>query len=322
MSSELVSRLADGVGRRVAWARSFPYSLALRRAKRHQHGRFDALAGRFAEIYHEMRHADISRFTIGMWDDVNARLERELLPRPPFAFLSHPIISGQMVMTNGGRFLDTQVALLETRYPRERLARILEEDSVGEPLLQCPRFRTSHNSVHHLYHLARFWEATGRDPATVPTVVEWGGGYGNLAKLFLRLRPESTYTIIDTALFTSLQWIYLSTVLGPERVQLITRPDQHVVPERINLVPVHLVETTELSAEMFISTWALSESSAYAQDHVIAREWFGARHLLLTFAKVSFNSVPNPNRLGPILAAQGATVLTAELQPADFYAFR
>lgn len=269
-----------------------------------------------------MRHTDISRFTIGMWDEVNERLERELLPQPPFGFLSHPLISGQMVMTSGGSFLDRQIAELEMRYTRTQLARILEEDAIGNPLLQCPRYRTSHNSVHHLYHLARFWDATGQDPAAISTVTEWGGGYGNMAKLFSRLRPDVTYTIVDTPLFTSLQWIYLSTALGADRVQLVTRPGQQVIRGRINLVPVHLVESTELRSEMFISTWALSESSTYSQNLVIARDWFGARHLLFAFAKVSFNNVPNPNRLGAILPGHGATIVTAELQPSDVYAFR
>ena len=50
---------------------------------------------------------------------------------------------------------------------------------------------------------------------------------------------------------------------------------------KLNIVPASLAPAVPDGADLFISTWALNESSSVAQRYVLERRWFGARHLLL-----------------------------------------
>lgn len=53
----------------------------------------------------------------------------------------------------------------------------------------------------------------------------------------------------------------------------------------INVVPVHLVESLDVRCDLFISTWALDESSLASQQLVASSKWFGATNLLLATAR-------------------------------------
>ena len=182
-------------------------------------------------------------------------------------------------------------------------------------------YATSHTSIHHLYHLIRFADKTGCDFEKIDKVVEWGGGYGNMAKIFRRLKPNSTYCIIDTPIFSTLQWLYLSTVLGVENVNLLRQPGDAVQSGKVNVVPLCFVDQLQLRADLFLSTWALSESSSVAQDYVISRRWFEADHLLLAYQDTS-EAAPTAGRLGEIAAREGAATIDIEFIPGNHYAFR
>jgi len=38
-----------------------------------------------------------------------------------------------------------------------------------------------------------------------------------------------------------------------------------------------------LNGDLFISTWAITESSKYSQDYVIKLNWFNCNHILLNY---------------------------------------
>ncbi len=277
---------------------------------------------RFAEAHHRLAPYGNARFMVPMWEKFNKQLEAALLPTPPFDFLNDPIISGTMFLNAGGTLLEHERRFVEDRIPSEKLAGVLQEDYVGVPALHDARYVTSHNSIHHLYLLLRFFGSTATRPAGIGRVIEWGGGYGDLAKIFLRLREQpTTYILIDTPLMASLQWLYLSTVLGPESVHVLT-PGLGVIEGTVNVVPVGLVDSLELRPDLFISTWALSESSTAAQEYVAARNWFGARHLLLAYQKPMSASFVEGSVMARIVAESGASRETPELQLRDEYAFR
>jgi hypothetical protein len=218
------------------------------------------------------------------WHRMNARMESVLVSGLPYSFLRNGTIGYTMFVSTGGAVLSRERAYLETRFSREELKMILRENSCGAPYVRDRRYCTSHNSIRHLYSIARWIESTKTDVEKLRTIVEWGGGYGNMAKLFFRLSPSiHTYVIIDTPLFSLIQQAYLCAVLGKDRVHLWDSPDATFVEGKINLVPVAFVESLRISADLFVSTWALSESSAYAQKRMIERKCFDAKHILIAF---------------------------------------
>lgn len=213
--------------------------------------------------------------------------------------------------------------MLEKRFSGDRLKVLLEEDYVGNPRIINSTYLTSHNSIHHLYHLTKFLDKTKSNLDEISTVVEWGGGYGNLAKIFRRLRSTThTYIIIDTPLFSSIQWLYLSTILGPENVKLLQNPGDIVHSDKINLIPICFLDHQDLSADLFVSTWALSESSKFSQDYVVAHEWFKSKHLLIAYQKSSVDYLPNADRVGILAGLSGALIEEIDFLPGNYYAFR
>ena len=193
------------------------------------------------------------------------------------------------------------------------------EDAVGDPprtVLPGTDIVTSANTVHHLHHLLRFEDVTGRRLSDVDTVVEWGGGYGNLAKLLLRLHGGTpTYVLVDTPVFAAIQWLYLASVLGPDCVVLHADGGLQLVRGVVNVVPIGLAAQWHVDADLFISTWALNECTTAAQDHVVERRWFGADALLLAMHEGD----PFQRR---VVDAGARTVPLGEFMPAQRYLLR
>ena len=296
---------------------------ALARTKRAQRKSFQVLCHEFSTKYGTLKQYDTSRFTTRVWEDLNEKIESTVLPCPAFSFLRNRLVAETMVSSDCGPLLQQELAILEHEMSGERLKLLLEEDYVGNPRLVSSNYLTSHNSIHHLCHLATFVKKTHARLDEIRTVVEWGGGYGNLSKLFRRLSPAThTYIIIDTPLFSCVQWLYLSTILGVDRVRLLQDPRDGIHSGQINLLPVCFLDHHELSADLFVSTWALSESSELSQDYVAAREWFKSRHLLIAYHASSADYLPASARVGTLARASGARVEAIHHMPGNYYAFR
>lgn len=299
-----------------------PTARRLEEAQGHQRETFRRLAGAFAARYKALRGDDLSQFTTGMWNEYLARLEEAMLPAPPFDFQRDPTISGSMVFVPPPSLTRRELRVVQKTLPKEILPGLLEEDLVGCPPLARSRYITSPNTIHHLYHLSRFVRTSGCDFSRVGSIVEWGGGYGNLAKLILRLPGfRGTYTIIDLPILSCVQWLYLATVLGEERVNLVTEPPGPASPGTIDLLPVSRLADYRPTADVFVSTWALSESSIHAQNLVASGGWFGASGLFIGF-QASSDTLPHADRVGMLAANAGATIEPLPWQPGNFYAFR
>jgi hypothetical protein len=270
---------------------------------------WDDLAARFAGRLQAVRTCAEPSYVRPDWAERNEQLARDLLPVPPADFLCHPAIAFQMLM--GERIVPHELP-----YVRERLGDdvLLAEDPVGAPpTVPVPgtAIRTSPNTVHQLYHLLRYEEATGRRVRDAATVVEWGGGFGSLMRLLVRLHGgDPTCVIIDTPVFAALQWLYLSAVLGEDRVVLHHRGPVRPEAGRVDVVPVGLVADLDVDADLFISNWALNESMPAAQRDVVARRWFGAQSLLLAmhagdpFAAVALDHGARAVLLGDFMPGQ------------------
>lgn len=282
---------------------------------------FTGLKITFAQKYKAIKNSDRPRLTIPLWYKYNKQLEKFFLPSPPFYFLRAPEVLRTMFVTAGGKLQQEETAFLESRFKKGELRRLLEEDLVGGPILLDSKYLTSHNSIHHLYHLARFLNATDCNLRKTNVVVEWGGGYGSMAKIFARLRGKpTTYILVDTAMFCCIQWLYLASILGEKTVRLIQSPQEKIEKGKINILPVGYVQKYKIQADLFISTWALSESSKFSQDLVIKRKWFGAKNILLAYQEPS-GSIPYADRINSYAALRGAKIGQIEFLPGNFYAF-
>ncbi len=291
--------------------------------KESQNKQFMAISNKFGNQYKTLSAFNVEKFLTPLWKEFNRRIEEKLLPVPPVDFLQVPDIRNSMFFSpNPGKYiLDTQLRFIEEKTNSKKLLKKwLEEDLIGKPTLSVLKYLTSHNSIHHLFHILKFLETTKSNIDKFETIVEWGGGYGNLAKIFERMTSAfRTYIIIDTPLFSCLQWLYLSTILGNDRVFLYLKKGENLRQNSINLIPICFIDDLQLKADLFISTWGLSESAKFAQDFVSERNFFGANHLLLAFQKA--DNLPDAERVGNLAKSRGGIIEKIEFLPGNFYAF-
>lgn len=319
--TQRIFKISRRVRGKLIQVRMSPVQARLAQIKRDQRIAFNTLRNNFLDIYNTLKKYHIDQFTTQHWENYNAKLEKVFLPYPQFSFLRDPTIMLTMFVTMGGKWLREEITFIENGIQKDKLKFLLQEDYVGVPRLLNSTYLTSHNSIHHLYHLIRFLDKTKCDLGQINTIVEWGGGYGNMAKIFKRLKSTpATYIIIDTPLFSSIQWLYLTTILGEESVNLLLNPADTIHAEKINLIPLCFLDWHKINADLFISTWALSESSKYSQDYVITHEWFNAKHILIAYQD-RCDELPDAERVGKIAADIGAAIEDIDFLPGNHYAF-
>ncbi len=143
---------------------------------------------------------------------------------------------------------------------------LLAEEPAGDPpWIALPEHGvvTSANTVHHLHHLLRYEQVCPLAAADV--VVEWGRGSREPraagrppASPEPHLRADRHAGVLRAAAAPV-------AVLGEDRVALHTEPGAPVEPGRMNVVPLGLVHDLDVTADLFVSTWALNESTPAAQ---------------------------------------------------------
>ena len=240
------------------------------------------------------------------WPAWEQDLVTEFSKEIPAKFTEHPIIKETMVfhgrICNAGRLKQVQ-RLFEAATIHD----LLIEDSVGGPRICDASVSTSSNRLYHAFHLAMYKQTTGKPFARGGMVVEWGGGYGDMARLLWRLSARAksiTLVLIDLPAVGALQWVYLTSILGRDYVHIVDTPDRQIQEGCVNIMNSSVAfDHPAIKADCFLSTWALTESPHELQSEVARRNFFGARNVLLAF------SMDGDNRIAePLLKAGGATI--------------
>ncbi|PIR73463.1 MAG: hypothetical protein COU40_01860 [Candidatus Moranbacteria bacterium CG10_big_fil_rev_8_21_14_0_10_35_21] len=295
----------------------------LSKLKKDQKEKFNLLKEKFVQHYEDLKKYDFSEYITEDFERVLKKLEKPFMPVPKFSFLANSSVRYVMAFTKGGKSLREELSFLESKYPEQELKDFLLEDYVGGPLIMNSKYLTSHNSIHHLHHLACYQEKTNCDFKQINTVVEWGGGYGNLAKIYNRfVDKKTTYIIFDVPLFSCVQWLYLSTIFGEDSINLFKNPNDTVQAGKINLIPVVFRDShCNIKADLFISTWALSESGRDAQDYVVKDcNWYNSNHLLLAYSNSS-KAIPDSERISEFAKKYGANIIDIDFLHGNHYLF-
>jgi hypothetical protein len=281
---------------------------------------FESEAAAFPDLLLQLSKPIDERFVAPTWREANREVSGALAQAPPVSFLQNRTIRTTMVFSRPGRAhqIEAHAVLGSDLYKRQ--PDIVNEDYAGvPPLIALGERISSTNLIHHLFHLTRL-EALVDSVANYERIVEWGGGYGDLAKLVCRLSPACTYAIVDTPLFSALQTVYLRTTLGPKRVNVITEENRALRSGAVNIVALPFLECLDTPFELFLATWSLSESPKLAHDYVFARDFFGARTKFLG-CQVSSHLFPDADAFGARLHAAGYRTEPIAFLPGNVYAW-
>jgi hypothetical protein len=256
------------------------------------------------------------------WAANQQRLEDDLLPVPPFEFLSTTTLTDTMVMVNGGKPFKRELRICRDLWGAGGLAGLAEEDLAGDPVLHAHYPLTSHTRVHHLHSLARYEQARGPGLRYAAVVLEWGAGFGGMARVLRRLAvPGQTQILVDLPIMCALQWLYLGVTLGPDAVHLVGRAGDGIAAGRVNIVTHGMLDEIDLAPDAFVSTWALGESEVAAHRFCQERGWLDAPLLLIADQKSGFET-RNSDRLLELVEQPGTGFEPVGTVPGSCFAFR
>jgi len=219
------------------------------------------------------------------WGSWAGKIRQTFHHQVPMNFLAEPLISFTMVFKRFKGIQDTKYRLkfLKQYISEEQLIKLLEEDCIGNPIISNFQYKTSSNRAYHLSHLAMYKKINGNHFWDTNSVIEFGGGYGNMCRLIKKANPLVTYIIIDLPELLALQYVYLASLIGENELNIINEKNIHIASNKINLISSEFLYKTNMQLEIdsFISTWALSESPYYLQEYVVDNNFFNAKKLLL-----------------------------------------
>jgi putative sugar O-methyltransferase len=221
------------------------------------------------------------QFVHPVWQKARPAFASLIQDGVPGNFLNHSEVVRQFCRSGFGEPQQHELNYLLSR-PRELrdLVDRYRESNAGGPVLECGELQISANSLAMLYYFVRIAEQSKL--GSLHTIAEFGGGYGCLCRVFLELLPvPPTYVILDLPEMLTLQDIFLKA----------SSPAYKVVPHRVaplrleagavHLLPVHLAGSLAAQPNLFISTFALSETPARLQEQIAQGRFFASHSVYL-----------------------------------------
>jgi hypothetical protein len=205
------------------------------------------------------------------WTAFSNRLRELVLQGDPREFLRWDVIRESMFVSRMP-YVGLELAWLRRRPDwKTRWWPAIGEARVGRPLPYPFYSRSSGNLIHHAYHLAQFEERTRARVTDVDCIVEFGGGYGSLCRLFHVLGFAGRYLMFDLPPWCLLQRYYLESLGLPVR----DAPPQPGTDTRFALcspiieeIAAALEHAGPTCRAMFVATWSISEAPIIVRERV------------------------------------------------------
>lgn len=200
------------------------------------------------------------------------RLRALVLNRDPRRFLRWPVISDTMFIAFA-RYISIELKYLKQRADwRTRWRSAIHESSVGRPIPYLFYPSSSANLIHHAYHVAQFENETNIPVDTMAYVVEFGGGYGSMCRLFYNLGFHGTYVIFDLPAVAALQRYYLDSLGAPVLTGTqVTKAGAGIVClSDMRALREVVTDRVKAGRAMFIATWSLSEAPIHIREAVLS----------------------------------------------------
>lgn len=172
------------------------------------------------------------------WDRNRQTLRLYILKNDPRNFLRWPPVTGSMFFGDKHE-LDE---LMGTDW--DKWSRLINETWVGNP----PRYKyykkSSVNLIHTAYNVSRLLKHCDIDFKNFKKIIEFGGGYGCMAKFMTDLGFTGKYIIFDIPEYLALQKYYLASTKTTGNFNFIDQTEK----------------LEDSNPDLFIATWSLSET--------------------------------------------------------------
>ena len=128
------------------------------------------------------------------WGNNVTELVKDINNSDPRRFLQWDVIRKTMFVANTSYIVNELKFLIESNWHIWKSA--TEEAQIGYPD-PCIFYRkSSDNLIHHAYHLAQLGNQLELNITDIDYVLEFGGGYGSMCRLFHNLGFKGKYIIL------------------------------------------------------------------------------------------------------------------------------
>ena len=254
----------------------------------HQKKYFNIIKKNILNIDFNLRINEL-KYIDNYWIDIHKKIILDN-PRNHFYFFNIPALIE--TMSGGHYFYNYQplIKFCENYLNSDEIKILLKENPIGGPRILFNSFNTKYgitslNKVVHLYQLSLIEIIYSKLSVNNFNIVEWGGGFGGLAYLAFIKYKNLTFTIIDIPASIMTQYLYLATLLGESNVNLVE--NGLIETGKINLVRLDYFDKIKYDSDVFISSWAISESNNYSQEMVKSNNFFNSKYGILIHQKAS-----------------------------------
>ncbi len=181
------------------------------------------------------------------WENNRKEIRRAILEDNLADFINWNIIQKTMF------FVAPKVEYKEVMN-NKLLSKSIEESKFGNPKQYFLNSTTSGNLIHHAYSIAQLFKFCNLDD--FDNIVEFGGGYGSMCRLFKNMNYLGKYTIFDLPEFSALQKFYLSSFNENYIKNVIFTGEM----TRLN---------NNKSTTLFIATWSFSEMPINLREELL-----------------------------------------------------
>ncbi len=209
------------------------------------------------------------------WEEHEGSLKKNFTPKFLSSFCMIPVISRTMAVGKESLpFLD--YANKENPEELNMILRKFEETAIGRPAgRKIDKRFYSHTSIQHIYYLSTVMKQARMLSRKQTIITEFGGGYGNLARIATTVIPEVKYIIIDLPIFLALQYYFLISDNPNLRIGTLDKdsyktPSNDLIKEYdVLLIPSFIIEKIELETDVLIATYSLTEAEQAVQDYYL-----------------------------------------------------
>ena len=203
-----------------------------------------------------------------VWEENRKELRRAILEDNVYDFLNWSVIKNTMI------FEAPKTEYLDV-IKNTMLAEALRETKIGNPKPYYLDLSTSGNLIHNAYSVSKLFSKCSLKDFF--KVVEFGGGYGSMCRLFRNMNYLNKYIIFDLPEFSALQNFYLDYI-GTEFT------NNTVFTSNKNDFK------SQNSGCLLIATWSLSEMPLILREKLLEQLKFD--YCLIAFQSV-FDEIDN-----------------------------
>lgn len=228
---------------------------------------------------------NIKDFCSDYWNSQRLRLSNIILSQTNQDLWKHQFLHQDMIRGGINISQEYEICYIKSclSKPIQNLLLSYKDVKLSGIPIECKEFQCSTNTLGHLFYAGKILEKAACKNVNIKKIVEFGSGYGNIARIFKTLLPESTLILIDLPEYLALQYYFLKSTLS-EKIKIImhsTLP-QNFEDFAIHLIPVYLIDNLDFDIDLFISTFALSEAPSLVQKKISQKKFFRASIIYLT----------------------------------------